>query len=718
MLLVMQAQRLIAICGWEPRLLPYTVDCEDQSGAQSVNGHVAKSRKSGPNVVMHSHENQPSEVKESQVSTMKSASCDPASAVFDCSLCGASVGLWSFTTVDRPAPLLISGLADLGEKKSLETGIAKPSAASCIDGGGLAGPEVADEPNLDVAEPAPLSVLEKPVPQKGVLDLKLTIAGGPPPTRLAAPALVPPTFGIPGMSPTGGQSKRIEPEEFPASSNGSQGPVERGAGQAGSALETNPEDRPLVADSVEGSVLGLREAEDVEFKDAEHSSKRKRETSTFGRDQTENFPLPRISKRQREAGMRGLGGSMRRPTRDLPHASSVNAIDTCFLQKQENSMESVDNLPQESDGQGTTTGEDHGDGIETVVQAEHSRYHEGGFEADMSKSDEGGGEEDVETNLAVLSNGTATGAGGVSAGMGGAGSVGMGGSREAEVQGDIDLERTDSVAEFVTDVTGLMEEFIPGRDLMDESVPDVTGKMDMRDGRGDSHEAMLNARHPLFKDSSSAGGSERSQGKGSHRRTDEVTDREGTLDTTVAVIEGDVADASVQVNEDSGGHMDGESPVQRNEEVQSPAHFPRGIYILCSERHVHDISQFDLCVSSHGVSLVKSRKSVFKVSIGSVFRYLLESMSPCILWEDDKSKWSCSGLPMEDVRKWETETGEFDPILQHRHFCPWVNGHVAGAGSGLGSLCGWQVTLDALQQKHTPTCMVESESAASKLKVK
>ena len=73
---------------------------------------------------------------------------------------------------------------------------------------------------------------------------------------------------------------------------------------------------------------------------------------------------------------------------------------------------------------------------------------------------------------------------------------------------------------------------------------------------------------------------------------------------------------------------------------------------------------------------------------------------------------------MEDVRKWETETGEFDPILQHRHFCPWVNGHVAGAGSGQGSICGWQVTLDALQQKHTPARMVESESAASKRKVK
>ena len=633
MLLAMQAQRLIAICGWEPRLLPYTVDCEDQSGAQSGNGHVAKSWKSGPNVVMHSHENQPSEMKESQVSTVKLASSDPASAVFDCNLCGASVGLWSFTTVDRPAPLLDSGLADLGlgGKKSSETGMAKPSAASCVDGGGLGGPEVADEPSLEVAEPAPVSVLEKPATQKGVLDLKLTIAGGPPPTRLAAPALVPPTFGIPGMSLNGGQSKRIEPEEFPASSNGSQGPVERGADQAGSTLETNPQDRPLVADSVEGSVLGQREAEDVEVKDAEHSSKRKRETSNFGRDQTENFPLPRISKRQREAGRIGLGGQLRQPTRDLPHASSVNAIDTRFLQKQENSMESVDNLPQESDGQGTTTGEDHGDGIETVVQAEHSRCHQGGFEADMSKSDEGGGEDGVETNLAVLSNGMATGAGGVSAGMQGAGSIGMGGSREAELQGDIDLERTDSVAEFVTDVTGLMEEFIPGRGLMDESVPDVTGKMDMRDDRGDSHEAMLNARHPLFKDSSSAGGSERSQGKGSHRRTDDLTDREGTLDTTVAVIEGDVADASVQVNEVSGGHMDGESPVQRNEEVQSPAHFPPGIYFLCSERQVHDISQF-VCVSPVMVHpTVKSREPVFKVSIETVFRYLLESVSTFVL---------------------------------------------------------------------------------------
>ncbi|KAK1353850.1 hypothetical protein POM88_052215 [Heracleum sosnowskyi] len=52
------------------------------------------------------------------------------------------------------------------------------------------------------------------------------------------------------------------------------------------------------------------------------------------------------------------------------------------------------------------------------------------------------------------------------------------------------------------------------------------------------------------------------------------------------------------------------------------------------------------------------------------------------------------------------EAVEFDPIKHHNYFCPWVNGNVAAAGSssnsGSGSgasaiaLCGWQLTLDAL----------------------
>ncbi|KAM0007837.1 putative Zinc finger, C3HC [Helianthus debilis subsp. tardiflorus] len=75
------------------------------------------------------------------------------------------------------------------------------------------------------------------------------------------------------------------------------------------------------------------------------------------------------------------------------------------------------------------------------------------------------------------------------------------------------------------------------------------------------------------------------------------------------------------------------------------------------------------------------------------------------------------------------EAVEFDPIKHHNFFCPWVNGNVAAAGvtksNGSSSsasalaLCGWQLTLDALDGFQTldPNQPVESESAASLYKV-
>ncbi|KAG6691977.1 hypothetical protein I3842_10G088200 [Carya illinoinensis] len=72
------------------------------------------------------------------------------------------------------------------------------------------------------------------------------------------------------------------------------------------------------------------------------------------------------------------------------------------------------------------------------------------------------------------------------------------------------------------------------------------------------------------------------------------------------------------------------------------------------------------------------------------------------------------------------EAMEFDPIVHHNKFCPWVNGNVATAGcnscgSSTGSdaiaLCGWQLTLDALDALQSfgniAIQMVQSESAAS-----
>ncbi|RVW89966.1 hypothetical protein CK203_036573 [Vitis vinifera] len=76
------------------------------------------------------------------------------------------------------------------------------------------------------------------------------------------------------------------------------------------------------------------------------------------------------------------------------------------------------------------------------------------------------------------------------------------------------------------------------------------------------------------------------------------------------------------------------------------------------------------------------------------------------------------------------EAIEFDPIIHHNQFCPWVNGNVAAAGCSNGGSsstadivahCGWQLTLDALDALrslgHLPIQTVQSESAASLYKV-
>lgn len=75
---------------------------------------------------------------------------------------------------------------------------------------------------------------------------------------------------------------------------------------------------------------------------------------------------------------------------------------------------------------------------------------------------------------------------------------------------------------------------------------------------------------------------------------------------------------------------------------------------------------------------------------------------------------------------------EFNPIQHHNAFCPWVNGNVAAAGctnvgssssSGVSAaaFCGWQLTLDALDNfqilGNSAAQTVESESAASRHKV-
>lgn len=499
---------MIAVCGWEPRLLPYTVDREVRLGPES-NEQTGTSQGPGPSVTLHLKGDLQLNVTQSQIHHADVS--DPASAVLDCNLCGASVGLWNFTTVNRPAPLLDSGFKEIfsPNKNHLESGIVRLGAEDVVDGQGLAITGAPDASCTEAPEAVPVNVLERVAPQKGVLDLRLTIAGGPPPTRLSAPVSVSPSFGTSDLLHTGVQLKKTEAASY---------------------------DRSLPPDNVEGKLVGDREADDLK-----------------GSEQAEGDLFSRNTKRKREEGLQWLGPPMKQPVRDLPHASSVNAIDSFYLQKQENSMESVDNLPPDSDGQCANTAEYHGNGPKAVVQAEHSTFHEYDNGAVKSKYD---------------------------------GRVAIGGSSEAEVNGvGAHLERSESVAEFGND-TELMGEFVSGRGLMDEFVPEGAEKMDVKDEHGGSQQAMFGISQTFLKDSLSAGVDERHQGNGSQREADDDANAESTIDTTNAVIQGHDVDAALQVKEVIDGEILEESAVQRNEEVQSHPLFSQGETLELSKRNV------------------------------------------------------------------------------------------------------------------------------------
>ncbi|KAL3686944.1 hypothetical protein R1sor_013253 [Riccia sorocarpa] len=693
-----QAQRLIALCGWEPRVLPYTVDCEENTGPSTTGRtsrlvgssdemKVRKFRDPGPSVQLVPKSEKVEEKQDSVGNKSTSEKrLDPASAVLDCSLCKASVGLWGFSSIRRPSAAVGSGLPDMPmtPKGLPSTPKCGTSAASGIHGGSARthrGKATANQQEDEAGE-ATTPAYVRPAP-RGVLDLSLTIAGGPPPTQLSSPAMVPPAFGpIPGFHPTFGQAEASEVGDWVASYE-SQGPEARdqGVNQGGSTVG-NSNERPLPADSAEGTVVD-HNTDDGEVGREDDSLKRKRTDSSAVDQLSQGAAVtsgpavatvdaePEVEGTSRKRNRRRYGALTfaRQEAGDFPRSSSVNAIDTYYNQKQENSMESVENHREDTDGNETAASGENLDmveqleGTETVVQAQQSGYREAASgrsvqpgEPGSSKSDEVGCDDGAETNLAVISTGTGTG-GGASVGMGG-GSVGMEGSHEAELQGEVNgadfsVHRTQSVAgeaEFVAEVNenqGLTGEFVPDRGLMGESVAEDVEKADVQDGRGDSHEVM-HGTQPRKRRTKSEGSVEGESGesRGKRMRLDdrEQTDDEATVDTTKAVIlNGD----SALEKEATDGHMAAVTADENNG-----------------------------CTTVNG-----------------------------------------PGRGPDELRIWESDAGEFDPIRQHRHFCPWVNAHVAAASSSSSSaVCGWQLTVDAVHSSLSGG-LAETESTASMHKV-
>ncbi|XP_031372217.1 uncharacterized protein LOC116187574 isoform X1 [Punica granatum] len=159
-----QALKLISLCGWEPRVLPYVFDCK----MDLSNGAAEETNSSKFSKVLPGNDKSLGCTPAADLSSGMEANrnfgvssesvADPKSVVLDCKLCGASVGLWAFLTVARPVEVFrLVGFARLNNEKN-------GSTKDAVDGN--------HSHRVSSGEPnAPSS------------NSSLTIAGGPPPTQ-------------------------------------------------------------------------------------------------------------------------------------------------------------------------------------------------------------------------------------------------------------------------------------------------------------------------------------------------------------------------------------------------------------------------------------------------------------------------------------------------------------------------------------------------------
>lgn len=161
----MQVQKIISLCGWEPRSLPYVVDKENGSNHSILKANVFDSSDlvadgQNPRIEKLTLGDENSEAPNFLQS-------DPNSVVLDCRLCGATVGLWTFSTVQQPMEFFqLVGYTELNTENHSaihDSGTENhPENRRDVISGGLDG-----------------ALLSK----ERLSNLNLTIAGGPPPTK-------------------------------------------------------------------------------------------------------------------------------------------------------------------------------------------------------------------------------------------------------------------------------------------------------------------------------------------------------------------------------------------------------------------------------------------------------------------------------------------------------------------------------------------------------
>ncbi|XP_010655692.1 uncharacterized protein LOC100254898 isoform X2 [Vitis vinifera] len=679
-----RAQKLISLCGWEPRWLPNVQDCEEHSAQSARNGcsfgptqaQVHLSLDPGPskNAVSASAKKDTGKNKMLAVESR----CESRSPLLDCSLCGATVRIWDFLTVPRPARFAPNSIdiPDTSKKMALTRGA---SAASGVSGW-VAADDMEKEQTEDRDEVATTNE-GKLLPNTDV-DLNLTMAGGLSFTQMGRTAMSENMHDADmGRDLMIGQPSGSEVGDRAASYE-SRGPSSRKRSlEIGASSDDRPHLRMQQADSIEGTVIDRdgdevtdgrqysagpsKRARDSDIFDT-YCSPYNRDSSGAGPSHSLGFEIyadanKGVPFRQGSDQVVGISSA-----RDSTRASSVIAMDTIGHSANENSMESVENYPGDIDDVQFPSSSIYGNldmndtsEMNYSNQAQQSICFQPAAEVvpgEMGVSSTNDGEEIFNAEIV-----TAQARDGFSFGISG-GSVGMCASHEAEIHGtDISVHRADSVVGDVEPRTedaenqGQTGESAPGPGLMDEIVPE---EMNREDPHGDSQEMLS-----------------RSVGRA-----------------------------------DSGSKIDGSA---KAESVESGEKIGQS----------HKLPQENNNLPSFSCNaIVYSGQETSKKEVTRGGKASLRKDSEDL--ELDYAAANGIGPPKGESNY--EEAIEFDPIIHHNQFCPWVNGNVAAAGCSNGGSsstadivahCGWQLTLDALDALrslgHLPIQTVQSESAAS-----
>ncbi|KAI0501344.1 hypothetical protein KFK09_016288 [Dendrobium nobile] len=662
-----QAQKLISLCGWEPRWLPNVQDCEEYSAQSARNGCSFGPNEDGypyarcPEPTKHAL-SASAEQKRGKEKLVEESWCDMRSPLLDCSLCGATIRVCDFLTVPQQAPPGSNNINNTDNCKKI-TPTHGTSAASGINGGiGVGGMERDQMEDRDEAA----TTDEKKSPSNAVVNLNLNAAEGFPSNM--------PAEGYPlddsrmGIDLTLGQPAGSEVGDRAASFE-SRGPSSRKRSlEDGGSTVDRPQDRIQQADSIEGTVVNRDDDEvDGGTHESDGLSKRARRLDVFHSQDLSNklnssgagpsHGYLDLTINRLNSFKDGSDIAVGHPnTRNSAHASSVVAMDTIYRSDDEDSMESVENCPGDVDyvNFNYTNGASEFDNSNLAQQSTCLPHGAGSVAREMGGSSTIEGEEVLNAETFTVSARDRFSLG-ISAG-----SVGVGASHEAEIHGiDISLRRTYSavgevglIAE-VTENMGQSGESAPGPGLMDEFVPDEI----LREG---PHSDMQ-----------------------------------------------DMISRSVE-KADSGSKVYGSIKADSIESGEKMSH------TLGHESSAHPSLSCNAMICSAN-----------EISRGEVMQTGKETITyDCALVSDNVM--GISSGPQNEENNYRQEAGEFDPIKHHNIYCPWVNGNVAAAGfssdiatdsSGTAALSGWQLTLDALDAFQTlgqiPNQMMRSESAAS-----